>query len=45
MKGAITLGEGCIDTQPSRLANCLSIEMNEDWGEPPPFRVGETLLY
>jgi len=28
MKGAITLGEGCIDNQPSRLANCSSIEMN-----------------
>ena len=33
MKGAITLGEGCIDNQPSRLANCSSIEMNTKIGE------------
>ncbi len=33
MKGAITLGEGCIDNQPSRLANCSSIEMNAKIGE------------
>jgi len=35
MKGAITLGEGCIDNQPSRLANCSSIEMNTKIGENP----------
>ena len=33
MKGAVTLGEGCIDNQPSRLANCSSIEMNTKIGE------------
>jgi hypothetical protein len=33
MKGAITLGEGCVDNQPSRLANCSSIEMNTKIGE------------
>jgi hypothetical protein len=33
MKGAITLGEGCIDNEPSRLANCSSIEINTKIGE------------
>jgi hypothetical protein len=33
MKRAITLGEGCIDNQPTRLANCSSIEMNTKIGE------------
>jgi hypothetical protein len=33
MKGAITLGEGCIDNEPSRLANCSSMEMNTKIGE------------